>query len=51
MKMYGLIGSKKKFLLAKRTEQVITILLILLAFAGCFAIIWVCYVVLQINSI
>lgn len=51
MKWFGFVGDKKKFILPMWVEQLIYILLVLLAFAGTFATIYVCYVVLQITHI
>ena len=45
------VGDKKKFILPMWVEQLIYIFLVLLVFAGTFATIYVCYVVLQISHI
>lgn len=51
MKWFGFVGKKKKFILPMWVEQLIYILPVLFAFAGTFATIYVCYVVLQITHI
>lgn len=51
MKWFGFVGKKKKFILPRWVEQLIYIFLVLLTFAGTFAVIYVCYVILQIRHI